>query len=220
MNTGMFPQGHWPDSQSDLTKSLLTYRPGIDSFGITNRLVRDHKWRRGWQRVYPAKLKTAIRATRANEIWHVDMTLIRLLDGSRVYLHAVIDNFSRWILAWQVQRSFHPEVTAQLLLDASKNVNGQAHVVVDGGVENFNKAFGSVVLCRILDRLQIPFRCLKSGDAQKSSESKIAQYSAKLGTVLQCVPRYFEHRSNWTDGVSKESRSQSDGVLYAVFSND
>lgn len=31
-------------------------------------------------------------------MWHIDTTVIRLLDESRVYLHAVIDNFSRRIL--------------------------------------------------------------------------------------------------------------------------
>ena len=35
-----------------------------------------------------------------------DTTLIRLLDGSRAYLHAVIDNFSRRILAWKVSATF------------------------------------------------------------------------------------------------------------------
>jgi transposase InsO family protein len=35
-------------------------------------------------------------------MWHIDTTVIRLLDGSRAYLHAVIDNFSRRILAWRV----------------------------------------------------------------------------------------------------------------------
>jgi hypothetical protein len=63
------------------------------------RLVRDHKWRRPRQRIHPAKPKIGIRASRPNEIWHIDTTLIRLLDGSRAYLHAVIDNFSRRILA-------------------------------------------------------------------------------------------------------------------------
>ena len=72
------------------------------------RLVRAHKWRRPRQRVHPAKPKAGIRASRANEIWHVDTTLIRLLDGSRAYLHAVIDNFSRRILAWRVAGLFIP----------------------------------------------------------------------------------------------------------------
>jgi transposase InsO family protein len=35
-------------------------------------------------------------------MWHIDTTVIRLLDGTRSYLHAVIDNFSRRILAWRV----------------------------------------------------------------------------------------------------------------------
>ena len=36
---------------------------------------------------------------RANEMWHIDTTVIGLLDGTRAYLHDAIDNFSRRILA-------------------------------------------------------------------------------------------------------------------------
>jgi putative transposase len=87
------------------------------------RLVRVHRWRRPRQRVHPAQPKVGIRASKANEIWHVDTTLIRLLDGSRVYLRAVIDNFSRRILAWNVFSTFQPELTAKLLRDAVRNMN-------------------------------------------------------------------------------------------------
>jgi putative transposase len=58
--------------------------------------------------VHPAKPKTGLRTTRANEMWHIDTTVIRLLDGTRAYLHAVIDNFSRRILAWRVAGTFAP----------------------------------------------------------------------------------------------------------------
>jgi transposase InsO family protein len=126
------------------------------------RLVRTHKWRRPRLRVYPAKPKIGIRASRANEVWHVDTTLIRLLDGSRVYLHAVIDNFSRRILAWMIAERFHPAITAQLLLDASKSMtSGQPMVLVDGGVENFNSAVDEVIesglLKRVLAQTEITF---------------------------------------------------------------
>ncbi len=73
------------------------------------RLIRDHQWRRPRQRVHPAKPKIGIRASRPNEMWHIDTTLIRLLDGSRTYLHAVIDHFSRRILSWKVTPSFVTE---------------------------------------------------------------------------------------------------------------
>jgi putative transposase len=52
------------------------------------RLVRQHGWRRPRLRVHPVKPKIGLRTTRANEMWHIDTTVIRLLDGTRVYLHA------------------------------------------------------------------------------------------------------------------------------------
>ena len=53
-------------------------------------------------------------------MWHIDTTVIRLLDGTRVYLHAVIDNFSRRILAWRVAETFAPVNSVAVLLDASR----------------------------------------------------------------------------------------------------
>ena len=118
------------------------------------RLVGAHKWRRPRQRVHPARPKVGIRASRANEIWHVDTTLVRLLDGSRAYLHAVVDNFSRRILAWHVAESFYPGVTAQLLLDASNSESrDKPMVLVDGGVENFNAAVDEIIASGLLKRV-------------------------------------------------------------------
>jgi transposase InsO family protein len=119
------------------------------------RLIELHKWRRCRQRVHPAKPKVGIRATAANEIWHVDTTLIRLLDGSRAYLHAVIDNFSRRILAWNVAGSFEPAITAKLLRAAAEPTTNcsKPTVLVDGGVENFNPAVDEVIESGILKRV-------------------------------------------------------------------
>ena len=66
------------------------------------RLIREHQWRRPRARVYPAAPKEGLRATEINQYWHIDTSIIKLLDGTKVYLHAVIDNFSRKILAWRV----------------------------------------------------------------------------------------------------------------------
>ena len=72
------------------------------------RLVRKFGWRRPRLRLHPAKPKVGLRTTRADEMWHIDTTVIRLLDGTRAYVHAVIDNFSRRILAWRVADTFAP----------------------------------------------------------------------------------------------------------------
>lgn len=83
------------------------------------RLIRTHQWRRPRQRVHPSKPKVGILASSPNEICHVYMTLIRLFDGSRAYGRAVINNFSRRILAWKVSATFATSAMAELFLSAS-----------------------------------------------------------------------------------------------------
>ena len=105
------------------------------------KLVRERRWRRPRIRVHPAKPKEGVRATKPNELWHVDTTVIRLLDGTRVYLHAVIDNFSRRILAWRVNDGFAVATTVAILHSAIQGAVTReevANLVADAGVENVN----------------------------------------------------------------------------------
>jgi len=146
------------------TLARLAQRIGkvFASAGTWYRLVREHRWRRPRQRVHPDAPKVGIRAARPNEIWHVDTSVVRLLDGSRVYLHAVIDNFSRRILAWKVAQAFNPVAIVEILLAAAKGlVDGKPMLLVDGGVENFNEAvdklIGSGLLTRVLAQTEITF---------------------------------------------------------------
>ncbi len=138
------------------TLALLAQRLGkvFASSSTWYRLVRLYKWRRPRGRVHPAKPKVGIRALNPNEICHVDITLIRLLNGSRVYLQAVIDNFSRRILAWKVSETFDPTATAGLLINAPKGLLGdKPTLLTDGGVENHNSAVDELIESGLLKRL-------------------------------------------------------------------
>ena len=120
------------------------------------RLVRQHGWRRPRLRVHPAKPKIGLRTTRANEMWHIDTTVIRLLDGTRAYLHAVIDNFSRRILAWRVADTFAPVNSVSVLLDASRAAapsDTTPVVLADAGVENVNAQVDALIHTGVLRRL-------------------------------------------------------------------
>ena len=120
------------------------------------RLVRQHGWRRPRLRVHPAKPKIGLRTTRANEMWHIDTTVIRLLDGTRAYLHAVIDNFSRRILAWRVADTFAPVNSVSVLLDASRAAAPSDTIPVvlaDAGVENVNAQVDALIHTGVLRRL-------------------------------------------------------------------
>ena len=63
------------------------------------KMIRRRGQKRPRRRVHPAKPTTGLRAKRPNEYWQIDATVIRLTTGMRIYLQAVIDNFSRRILA-------------------------------------------------------------------------------------------------------------------------
>jgi putative transposase len=45
-------------------------------------LVRKYGWRRPRLRMHPAKPKIGLRTTRPDEMWHIDTTVIRLLEGT------------------------------------------------------------------------------------------------------------------------------------------
>jgi putative transposase len=75
------------------------------------KLVRERGWRRPRQRVHPPKPTVGVRASQPNQIWHIDTSVIKLVDGTKVYLQAVLDNFSRKILAWTVMERFDASKT-------------------------------------------------------------------------------------------------------------
>lgn len=55
------------------------------------------------QRIYPYLLRN-LPITRVNQVWSTDITYIRLFDGF-IYLVAVIDWYSRYVLSWEVSTS-------------------------------------------------------------------------------------------------------------------
>jgi transposase InsO family protein len=128
------------------------------------RLVREAGWARPRNRVYPAKPKVGIRARAPGELLHLDVTIIRLLDGTRAYLHAVIDNYSRRILSWKLEDRLGSGGTCRILRDAAVQLpNGPRHtiVVADSGSENVNRAVDDALsaedLTRVLAQVEVTF---------------------------------------------------------------
>ncbi len=73
------------------TLALLAQRLGkaFASPSTWYRLVRLYHWRRPRKRVHPSKPKVGIRASRPNEIWHVDTTVVRCGGPSCLPRHSV-----------------------------------------------------------------------------------------------------------------------------------
>jgi putative transposase len=67
-------------------------------------------------KIYPYRLQE-VKVERANQVWSTDITYIRLLRGF-VYLVAVMDWFSRYVLSWALSVSFEVDFCLQALRSA------------------------------------------------------------------------------------------------------
>ena len=88
--------------------------------------------------------------------------IIKLLDGTKAYLHAVIDNFSRRILAWTVADRLDPMNTCVVLERAGACLDEpDAEVYMDSGVENINQqvdeVFDGSAIQRVIAQIDVSF---------------------------------------------------------------
>ena len=70
-------------------------------------------------RLYPYLL-TGVKIERPNQVWSADITYIRLLRGF-LYLVAVIDWFSRYVLAWRLSNTLDASFCVEALKAALEN---------------------------------------------------------------------------------------------------
>jgi putative transposase len=131
-----------------------------------SRVIRDLKLRRPGKRVYPAKPKIGVRASAPNRIWHLDLTVIKLVDGTRSFIQCVIDNYSRYVVAHSVSLTYGGIQTKSLLekaLSHAKDLTGAEKplVFVDSGTENINsdveKLIENGMINRIIAGIEIEF---------------------------------------------------------------
>lgn len=70
-------------------------------------------------KVYPYLLRN-VAIIKANQVWSADITYIRLTKGF-VYLVAIIDWYSRYILSWRLSNSLHHDFCVDALQEALSN---------------------------------------------------------------------------------------------------
>jgi transposase InsO family protein len=173
------------------------------------RLVRKAGWRRPRNRVYPAKPKIGIRAKAPGELLHLDVTSIRLLDGTRTYVHAVIDNYSRRILSWTLEKRLGSGGTCHILREAVvqlKNCPELTIVVADSGSENINGAVDDLLdgeaLTRVLAQVEITFsnsmieafwRSLKNGWLYLHALDSLAALRRLIGFYVKAHNEVMPH---------------------------
>ena len=139
--------------------ALFAKRRGLvfASLTVWYRTVREFSLRRPRIRIYPQKPKVGIRAAAPNQIWHLDQSILRLKSRTKVFIRAVVDNFSRCVLSWQETDSYGGKLTKALIEGACERANASSrhslpNVLVDSGTENLNRHVDALVKSGLIKR--------------------------------------------------------------------
>jgi putative transposase len=130
----------------------------LKDLGVTRKQVRRIMKRAGLRAIYPGK-RTSIAARYhkkypyllrgkkiwlPNQVWATDITYVRL-SGGHVYLVAIIDLFSRKILAWKLSNTLDAEFCVAALEEAIMTHGIPAIFNTDQGCQFTSDAFTQVL---------------------------------------------------------------------------
>jgi hypothetical protein len=86
------------------------------------KLIRERGWLRPRQRIHPAKPTVGVRAAKPNGVWHVDTTILKLLDGTKAYLRAVIDRVVEEVTPGNVKLLLPPRQSRVISFGGAQSV--------------------------------------------------------------------------------------------------
>ena len=84
------------------------------------------------------KKMIGIRASSPLQILHMDVTIFKPLDQTKVYIYFIVDNFSRAILNWKTSVEYSSSIAMTVLKEAIQihRIRLDTKLVTDGGPEN------------------------------------------------------------------------------------
>ena len=123
------------------------------------------------------------KTTRPNEMWQTDFTYFKIIGWGWVYLSTVLDDFSRYIIAWKLCTNMRAEDvtdTLDLALEASGCDSATVHPQTQGKIERWHQTLKNRIL---LENYFLP------GDLEAQIEAFVEHYNHR---------RYHESLNNVT----------------------
>jgi len=152
----------------------------------------------------------SVMAKRPNEIWHMDITEVITSDFVKFYIHTVVDNFSRKVLAYTVSRDKTAKTRLISLRNAVMNVfdfsvsDHELDLIVDGGSENNNARVHNFMRhCHVNINKKIALKHVRFSNSVieghfKMLKSFLRKYGEVHSTDIHNVIAFFvkEHNQN------------------------
>ncbi len=126
-------QEDWPIGRKHV--ATLMRRMGLEALYRRPRTTQRHPT----HKVYPYLLR-GLAITRANQVWAMDITYIPLAKGF-VYLVAVVDWYTRRVLAWRVSITMDVQFCLDVVEEACSRYGKPAIMNTDQGSQFTSQAF-------------------------------------------------------------------------------
>lgn len=135
--------------------------------------------------------KFATPTTRVHELWQTDFTYIKVVGWGWYYLGTILDDFSRYIIAWKLYTTMEAEDVKDLLEEAVRKT-GVAHVAVkyrprllsDNGSCYVSKELAEYLLEKGMTHTRgKPFH--------PTTQGKIERYHRSMKNVINLQKYYF-----------------------------
>ncbi len=129
--------------------------------------------------------------TRVNELWQTDFTQLKVVGWGCYYLCTILDDFSRYIIAWRLAPTMTSD-DAKATLDLAVERTGVSHIKVDLRprlLSDNGAAFVSDELAKYLEHHHL--RHIRGAPYHPQTQGKIERYHRSMKAIVKLVNFYF-----------------------------
>jgi len=145
---------------------------------------RKFEFRKPHYKLKKQKKYDALRAPRPNHTWHMDITIVKTLDGVKNYVYLIVDNYSKLIINCKVSTKCNGEVRTQTLREAilqefgaDLSLTPSVDLIVDGGTENNNRTVEAFIRKSQVDiTKKVALKDIVQSNAMVEASNKILKY--------------------------------------------
>ncbi len=171
----------------------------------------------GIKRIFPnhrrKNHKIGLRASAPLEMLHMDISIFKTINNSKVYLYVICDNFSRCILGYKVATKFDVGLVLENIKEVKQNYKlpKNTQLIVDNGVENSTHVLNDFLETADIDKQIAQLHITESNSMVESIFRQLKYY--------HIYPRNFETATdfmNQIDGIINEHCNRPLNVLHGL----
>jgi putative transposase len=190
-------------------KLVDDYDCWISESTVYRILKREGLVKRAEMKGFAAGKEYQRKTKRPNEMWATDCSYLRVIDWGYYYLITVMDDYSRYILAWDLKK----DMTADSLIDVVQraidatgmsqvSVKDRTSLLSDNGAGYVSRAFGDYLkLVGIRHILAAPFHPQTNGKIERYHQTLKGEINqvpyempSELRETIEKFIEYYNHR--------------------------